>query len=1429
MENKVRFSDVNSVGKVYTSPKEFFAEEFCHREHALKVLRESADQIPPRIVKKISPVTGHEIKYKPVFINFMKCEDIECDGSKEACFLMSGVDTVGNRVMVVQRSINPFIIVSVPDHFHENVNDFKRHLKTVMGCREPIALKTMKMYNYHKFQLSKTPKIKVTFTTLMARKMAIKRLLAEQYYVGEDDNDYVPQYLRHNKSIPIDTWLGLPTFTKEFLVPFFRDGIYHKIYEIDNDHDFVQLSRDEFGFKDNTLINAWDIETKKIGQDMTVPAPGDDYYISAISSSIGTWYDPDPLISVVFTVINLDPSTLTVPDKVPPILVLCKNEKQMLMSYYKFIARFRPEYEHAFNGGRFDYPIMRDRVEFWTDDMGNTPIKMDKPKTPRDYFMSAYCQTIDPMYGESFDKCVRKFQVKMEAGRNSELLMPSLFGTAFIDSMVLLVKAYPKVEEKGLSNFLQRAGLGNKEDMPYLEMHKLTEATEVLDPDDDTYTFENVVPDDIESSYPQFHDKMCRFMYYSYIDSLKLYKLFHKESFMFSCRAMGALARFPVMGAFYRAAGALLTNMIADDAYNASRLFSIRYKSDDNSDTEESFSGAYVVNPVYGLHVDRPITGIDFSSLYPSLMAAFNLSPDMVVDDDEIDFFKKLGYRVLSLQIPYKIVKKGKKKDKNKDSVISEEMCKANFIQHNGIIDPEKDTHIIERYVKNMKWTCGDEVVMKIDNVAMNETCKIYQSADKMLREYGYDPEKCKYSDEVVKIYGRRGLLNECMGVNARLGQKLFDLRNIIKKPFGNAKTLKELMEAKGWTNAYWDPVKNVHCKDENVPGAVLHTYAQICEIYEIYNAKQLAIKIMANTIYGKSGENRGFIYALEVAAGITHTGKYMAIKPVIELVESLGCEVMYGDTDSAYIKCPHKIYERIIERYTQLRFEKFGVPHDVSVHEHEATLSDEETELKVAELWTPMVIETRKYIEFVTRVIADTLCFNNGTRYLTMAYEEVGFPTYLSGKKKYALVAHEKEINFFPHEIFLRGFDFKKRGQTKIAKQIGNTFLKRIMHPSFHGNTLELMKETLRNYKTAGADYNDFVLFKTYRKDKKAAEVLGIVDYMKTRHKELKKSGDYVAAELYTPPLSGESFPIVYVNRFRGYDLNGKLDTKFKTAELAEPLRVVEGSKESFSINLFKYLEKMKGFLGRLIISDKIFDSIIPEREDEESLDEYYKRTDKIRSNAAQKYILNIFKIIQNNGSDLTVNGRLAKKVSKIGRESDINVHVSGLIKSLVNGTYSEIVLDNFTYVFGNWIRQMINVKSIPKSSLPKGASSTSREINDHYSKHTKLLQSLLKETIDNIRSTLKTMTIPDLDAFAHDVAVGAISVHLGAVYLKHPHRNIIDMFVRVFSVIRGLEYRQAERLFVLAQKNKPIITKAEIKSDAAEWAKNNAAGFMY
>ncbi|CAB5394376.1 unnamed protein product [Rhizophagus irregularis] len=55
-----------------------------------------------------------------------------------------------------------------------------------------------------------------------------------------------------------------------------------------------------------------------------------------------------------------------------------------------------------------------------------------------------------------------------------------------------------------------------------------------------------------------------------------------------------------------------------------------------NQQTETGkYPGAYVFPPVKGLENRRPVTGLDFASLYPSLIITYNLSPDKIILSQE--------------------------------------------------------------------------------------------------------------------------------------------------------------------------------------------------------------------------------------------------------------------------------------------------------------------------------------------------------------------------------------------------------------------------------------------------------------------------------------------------------------------------------------------------------------------------------------------------------------------------------------------------------------------------------------------------------------------------------------------------------------------------------------------------------------------------
>jgi DNA polymerase elongation subunit (family B) len=103
--------------------------------------------------------------------------------------------------------------------------------------------------------------------------------------------------------------------------------------------------------------------------------------------------------------------------------------------------------------------------------------------------------------------------------------------------------------------------------------------------------------------------------------------LMAKLDTLVNARGMADVCRVPIDFIFLRGQGIKIYSAVA---YNASKRNQI-IMAQESIDGDMSYEGAVVLPPKIGMYLDYPIPVLDFNSLYPSNMIAFNISPDTLV------------------------------------------------------------------------------------------------------------------------------------------------------------------------------------------------------------------------------------------------------------------------------------------------------------------------------------------------------------------------------------------------------------------------------------------------------------------------------------------------------------------------------------------------------------------------------------------------------------------------------------------------------------------------------------------------------------------------------------------------------------------------------------------------------------------------------
>jgi len=211
---------------------------------------------------------------------------------------------------------------------------------------------------------------------------------------------------------------------------------------------------------------------------------------------------------------------------------------------------------------------------------------------------------------------------------------------------------------------------------------------------------------------------------------------------------------------------------------------------------------------------------------------------------------------------------------------------------------------------------------------------------------------------------------------------------------------------------------------------------------YSQLDARQWALKIIANSFYGYLGYGRSRWYSREAAESVTAWGRQY-IQDTMKKAEEKGFKVLYGDTDSLMLLYPKGGEEKIKE------FQK-GV---------NASLP-EKMELELEDFYPRGIFVAKKQGAGADK--------EKGER---------------GAKKKYALINREGTIK-------IRGFELVRRDWSRIARNTQREVLRILLSEGDVRKAVELVRATIARLRAGEVPLEECVMYTQLQKSTAAYEV---------------------------------------------------------------------------------------------------------------------------------------------------------------------------------------------------------------------------------------------------------------------------------------------------------------------------------------------------
>jgi DNA polymerase elongation subunit (family B) len=612
--------------------------------------------------------------------------------------ILHGITPCGTKTTLIVKGIYPYVDVHV--NANEPVSNQVIKLKATLD-NDDIDFKSIEVINgknFMKYHEEQRQYMRIYFDTLKHRLSFINLCLETNVKTFSNDRSTYYRVVARDYEINLSGWNTIKSYNRLWGTAYKSEIVLSvdikDLYRFDPDTQSEQVANSGYPthvFKyERMIIASFDIEMIPFHAGHFPDAEKcvkDSIFMICVTFHYAK--KPESLLNVNLTLKENDPLD-------DLVTIVCGSESCLLLSFSKLIDMVQPDFITEFNGGGFDWRNVIKKAEYFgiiSDFLRNMSIVRMLPWEVQGNMVTRY-------YQEKY--------IKVD-GATAPCQCKSLKMQGYInfDTLIIFKQIEPKADSHKLNECLKRCNLGSKDDLDIQEMFNIYRSG--------TST------------------EMKMVAHYCFIDTFKLQALLLKKNVIQDRREVANLSMTSIYDSFYYANGSKVRNILMNVGEKQQYKFDTTYRPPVKN-PEDKFPGAFVVPPIKGIvrpmfsysefmkenkfdinpeqidhgykylakHYDEiidrtfsvsgdtpeqlvpyieymltnetqyPISGLDFASLYPSLIMAYNISPETLITDEQ--YAKQMeanGHKLQYVTFPF-----------------LDKQVEAWFIQHNN--DPSQ-------------------------------------------------------------------------------------------------------------------------------------------------------------------------------------------------------------------------------------------------------------------------------------------------------------------------------------------------------------------------------------------------------------------------------------------------------------------------------------------------------------------------------------------------------------------------------------------------------------------------------------------------------------------------------------------------------------------------------------------------------------------